>query len=453
MATKRQQQNSSRGALGCLAGIILVFAALHLFLRQFTPGGAYSGARAYQAPVLPMTVLSGEELTARRTTELDFSVFDRQPGDILEPNEVIVTDRYALTNPGTAPVTAELAYPFFGSLNMDSRFFPTLTADGQPIPAELRPALDPAGALNRSKDWKDFRKAFLEHDPPTDALTQIALPDTPVVVYEITELHSDRKGERYLAAEFTMDPDETTLWTWGTMGMVDDAETGRYARVIHVPSPEEYWVLDRGYLIVAGADIENLTLTGYDSYDLTEEHRIEGVTGQLSRRETTFPELLAQMARETVTAPEYGRTEPMDIPWELLYEGAAKRLASESYQGTGKRLGVLEELLRAAAEERGILYQVFPVTIPAGGTVTVEAVYHQKATCEGIGPGAAADTVDLATKLGSSLTFESQHAALRDFDDLRIVRQNFGFDPGRGIFEVELALSEEYYYLSVAPKN
>ena len=54
---------------------------------------------------------------------------------------------------------------------------------------------------------------------------------------------------------------------------------------------------------------------------------------------------------------------------------------------------------------------------------------------------------DLTTVLGSDLTFTGQTAQLTGWEQVEIVRQNFGFDPENGITQVPLTL--EHYYLEV----
>ena len=56
---------------------------------------------------------------------------------------------------------------------------------------------------------------------------------------------------------------------------------------------------------------------------------------------------------------------------------------------------------------------------------------------------------DLVTRLGSTLTFTGQTAALLDRGQIEIVRQNFGFDLEAGVKTVELDMDTEHYYLEV----
>ena len=58
---------------------------------------------------------------------------------------------------------------------------------------------------------------------------------------------------------------------------------------------------------------------------------------------------------------------------------------------------------------------------------------------------------DLATALGSALTFTGQTAALANTENIEIVRQNLGFDLENGVTEVTLDPAEPHYYLEIRP--
>ncbi len=60
---------------------------------------------------------------------------------------------------------------------------------------------------------------------------------------------------------------------------------------------------------------------------------------------------------------------------------------------------------------------------------------------------------DLATGLGSRLTFTKQEAGLSNAQFIRILRQNFGFDLDKGVLRVTLAPTEEHYYMDVEAKR
>ena len=59
---------------------------------------------------------------------------------------------------------------------------------------------------------------------------------------------------------------------------------------------------------------------------------------------------------------------------------------------------------------------------------------------------------DLTTGLGSRLTFTEQQASLSNWEEFRIIDQNFGFDLRRGITTVTLDPQVEYYWMDIHGK-
>ena len=114
----------------------------------------------------------------------------------------------------------------------------------------------------------------------------------------------------------------------------------------------------------------------------------------------------------------------------------------------------VETLFVDALGQMRVFYLAAEVTVPAGGRVTLEAVMDKEASFD----YACAHTenrgvngYDLTTALGSDLPFTAQYAALEGWQQVDIIRQNFGFDPEKGITEVPL--TEEHCYLEVRRKG
>ena len=101
-----------------------------------------------------------------------------------------------------------------------------------------------------------------------------------------------------------------------------------------------------------------------------------------------------------------------------------------------------------------VLYLVFPVTVPAGGSVKVECGFWKAPSfdfaCSG-SENAGLQGYDLVTRLGSSLDFTRQSAALVNTGNVEITGQDFGFDLEGGVTSVELDLEREHYYLEIRP--
>ena len=103
-----------------------------------------------------------------------------------------------------------------------------------------------------------------------------------------------------------------------------------------------------------------------------------------------------------------------------------------------------------------VLYLAFPVTVPAGGSVTVAASLWKEPSydygCSG-SENVGLQGYDLVTGLGSTLDFTGQTTALVNTENIEIVRQNLGFDLENGVTEVTLDPAEPRYYLEVRPLN
>ena len=111
--------------------------------------------------------------------------------------------------------------------------------------------------------------------------------------------------------------------------------------------------------------------------------------------------------------------------------------------------------METLGQER-VLYLRFPVTVPAGGSACVECVFWKEPSfdfaCSG-SENVGIQGYDLMTRLGSSLEFTRQSAALVNTENVEITGQNFGFDQESGVFGVELDLEQEHYYLEVRPRE
>ena len=116
--------------------------------------------------------------------------------------------------------------------------------------------------------------------------------------------------------------------------------------------------------------------------------------------------------------------------------------------------GRLDDFLWDVLVQERVLYLAFPVTVPAGGSVTVSASLWKEPSydygCSG-SENVGLQGYDLVTALGSTLDFTGQTAALVNTDTIEIVRQNLGFDLENGVTEVALDLAEPRCYLEIRP--
>lgn len=443
----KSDKASIRAGTVFLVGGVVLLLILRSLLAQWSPLGGSSGAfDVYTGPALPMTAVSGgETLAVKRHVNFDFAPYADG-----ETREVILTDTYELTNPAEDAVTVELAYPFQGSFIDDAQVFPSITVDGGAIDPDLCPSLDAKGRLFDAEDWEDYKAAMLETDYLAEALAEIPGIDTPVTVYKISDV-LDHSGEdlpnKYLTLTYTPDPD-TTIWGYNCSD--NENEDGTHFTTLDVP--EEDWQWGVCYLMVIGCELHDLSQQGHHStFPPKDSNRVDGISATITQYDSTFGEMVLALAEHYSTAPMYDNRfehNPYGTP-EALYRGAMARIGNADYHRFSTVNHILSEVFGSVLSEEVLLYDVFSVTIEPGQTVSVEVTCHRSASRDHGGIQSATQGYDLATKLGSSLSLNTQSASIAGDSLIRIIDQNFGFDPEAGIVSVALDSAVERYYLRV----
>lgn len=436
-----------------ILGAAAVWVGLGMMIN--TDGGNSGEYNRYFGPVLPMTAVSGgETLSVERHVDYDFSTYENYTPNVWGDGEAIVTDTYRLTNPGSTDVTARLVYPYEGSFNQERKYTPTVTVDGVEPEAELLASLDEAGEIARARDFGEYRDRMTGNDFFGEATAAPPELKQRVKVYHFTDItyHGEDYPYIFLTLGFTI-PEGVNVWVNHFDVLRSETMDG----------PHSIWFQDNlderdgAYLFVMNGDIENLTFGGNLGHNVTETSALTNVTCEYEIYETTFEELVWELAQKYDYWALYeDEPDPGLITTEILYRDAMKRLeerANREYDPATWGISVVEEGFSAAIGETRLLYWVFDVTIPAGETVTVEANYHQEASKDAGGPKKPRHGYDLATRLGSGLNFTGLSASVSNVEFVEILRQNFGFQPEKGITQVELSLEEERYYLEVMAKE
>jgi len=427
-----------------LIGSVVLLLVLQSVLGLWSPSGGGSGSfDFYRGPALPLTAISGGEgLEATRHVDFDFSPYGT--GE----KEVILTDAYTLTNPGSEAVTARLAYPFLGSLIREDRFFPVITTNGNAVDTDLRLSLDDGPA--RAADWDDFCTAMRETDQLAQALAEHPAMDTPVTVYLISDIRDESTeavSNKYLTLTYTPDPG-TTIWSYHC----SDNENEDGTHFITLDVPEHDWQWGFCCLIVQGGQLHDFSQQGHHStFPPKESNRLDGISTSVARYESTFGEALWALAEHYRTAPMYDdrfENNPHATP-ETLYRGAMARIGSESYHGFSIVHQILDEVFYSVLSEEVLMYRVFSLTLAPGESVALDIRCHQGASRDLGGFQSASQGYELATRLGSTLSLGAQSASLSEAREIRILEQNFGFDPASGILSVTLDPAVQRYYLRV----
>lgn len=430
---------------------------------------------SYAGPVFPLTTAeTNTRLTAGRTVTWDFAPGSYEDGS---PRQwgAQVTDSYTLTNPADGSVTVNALYPVSTSWLDFPELNAAVTVDSGGTGFSVlsggyaggfQDAGEPDGStwnLAPPDEWADYQALLADGEYLSRAMEETAAPEVPVTVYQFTDFAAPH--EEYNAATqavtFTTDPEATTVLSYGFNGMSWDADRGWCQYSYFVPDGVRRET-ETKILIVLGNDIGDYVLQGYADGGCDQE--IDGVSCTVTCRETTLADVLDLLCRAYQAEFEQfslgrGQESPFRYLSQAQYQGLVWQLLEQYglFSGTPKDRysdGRLDEILMEALSQERVLYLSFPVTVPAGGSVTVAASFWKAPSydygCSG-SENVGLQGYDLVTALGSTLEFTGQTAALVNTDTIEIVRQNLGFDLENGVTQVSLDLAEPHYYLEIRP--
>jgi hypothetical protein len=243
--------------------------------------------------------------------------------------------------------------------------------------------------------------------------------------------------------------------TFGFNGGRSDREAGRCERQVFIAEHGEMGYGRSVYLLVLGEDIRDLTLQGYTNGAC--EIPMEA-GGTVTRYEAALEDML-DLAFDSYRGEFLsGGLASLTDRETLLGLTAAYMLRHNAVEGSAvpyeqSQVWSLEDMLEQVFSPDRVLYLRFTVTIPAGETAEVEARLRKYPSVDFTGRERDRRGFDLATGLGSRLTFTKQEAGLSGTQYIRILRQNFGFDPDKGVLQVTLDPMEERYYMDVEAKR
>lgn len=426
---------------------------------------------SYAGPVFPLAALGGEGLTARREVSYDFAGWDEGRW----PYRISVTDRYVLDNPTGEEQAVTLLYPFASSLGDLGDETPALRLDGARADTTLRvggysggfqavPGSEEAGLLNlkRLNSWEGYRDLLADGGYLERALGGPRdLGDVPVTVYKFTNYWGQERDSQNgipnptIRAEFDLDYGKTTVLAYGFHGTSIDPDSGHMMQSFSIPRDIDPENGEDFYLFVLGEDIANLTTQGYATGGADTTKTIEA--GVDVERYLTDLESALRPAAESMyrTCSWWSDWDEGDWPDFELYFGllkddlAAYGLIAETPVARYDT-GWLQETDVVWMDR--VFYLEASVTVPAGGSVEVEAAMGKSASFDhycGHTENQGIYGYDLVTRLGSRLSFTQQTARAVNAEGLEIVRQNYGFDWENGVDTVELDPAVEHYYLEV----
>lgn len=491
----KRQKRSFRWIAAAAALLVLTAGALRFLIPQGTLGRAGSGANegpiymSYAGPVFPLSLSEADEdISAGRDIYFDFSPYKSRTET--GPNEnggefsyetyksaCLIKDSFILGNRSGRDKTLTLLYPFAASLNSSIDVRPVVTVNGTlaesechigPCSGSFRPDMgdsshDLPGNLSDPGSWEDYRD-LIDGGYPASAFDSFPEMDQPVTVYEIKDIYGKESGNApapYLSMEFKPDFSRTSFMTFGFNGYSVSEETGDCSFGTFIPQEGSVHYGQSTYLIVLGKDIESYRLKAYT--DGACETELDNAGGQVIRYENTLDTVIAELSDlylkdyatviygsdESSLLAELSPEEFKDLVSELIYD---RCLLSDS-PGDLTSDWMLEDLFSSAQSMTRIMYMSFQVTVPAGGSISVSADMTKKASMDFTGDRMWRNGYDMVTSLGSVIPFTRESASLSGSEYIDIIRQNFGFDPEKGILRVDLDLNEPRYFIEVQKKD
>ena len=308
-------------------------------------------------------------------------------------------------------------------------------------PASAEPELaEERWNIRHAESWTEYQ-TLLTGSYQADALAPKTLPEQTIYVYSFTASGETTANAATLAITVDADPEKTTILTYGINGYGQDEATGQPQYSYFTNEHRQSLHL----LAVLGQDLTGCAMQGYTDGSCEQGKELDTLEGTVTRTELPLAELLRQIAAAQLgadaSADEVKRLAAAAA--ELLTQyGICSATPAERYSE-----GRLDDLLQDAETVQRVCYAAAEITIPAGGTVCVEAVFRKPHSFDFFGfYNELVDGYGIMTT-ESILTLKNQTARLDTHGLVTIYGQNFGFaEQGSA---VPLSAETEYYYLNL----
>lgn len=464
-------------------------------------GGGILMLREYDPPVMPLTAGSETSgITAER--ELTFDLTETQVFADLHDAQNIdnvgiieVNDSYKLTNITDVDKTITLMYPFECSLNAleGSPFIsenyigshiPTVTIDGKTVKTGLiagdfsgyfssasYPAKDDKSNLDEYYSAEDYLTLLGDGSYLKEALEAPKTIGEKVVIYRIHDYGTTLERSQPLrdtlsvAVSYKVD-DNVRVTTQGFNGF--QQKDGLRMDFFSLPYKDvDGEDLGDRFIVVRGGDIEDVKLQGYirnpDLFGDEEGEESSEIYGEIERIEKTADDdLLKQFITEISTNVNlrgaYASYKNGVLTDDVIYSAILKYMCKYG-EYSDKPIerydwGRMESQISDAVLCERIMYATFDVTIPAGGSVTVNAKHRRYADMNELDEDGHADYgLYMYTTLGSTLDISSQSVDVIGLPDVDITEGNIGTDVKNGKLHSDIDSKEKMYYLRFVPKK
>ena len=433
---------------------------------------------SYAGPVFPLTLTEETGgLTAERKTIWDFSPGTDHGGT---PRQwgATVTDGYTLVNITDSDQTVTALYPFAGSFMELAAQRPTVTVDGEESDGALCVGSyagsfqgvwqsdgqggyvldDTTLNLSHPDSWMDYKALLADGRYLDAALGDGPVLDIPVTVYTFSDFTDPGDDKIDQAVSLTADENITTILSYGFNSLwYNEPDVPGWRQYSYSASRALRQENTPKYLLILGKDATSCTLRSFRRG--AEEDTLPENFCTMIRYETTLGEVLDQICQRYYEV-EMETGAAGGVPYALFRRAVGELMVqygpiSETVKDRYAD-GRLDDLISEAMGMDRVLYLAVPVTVPAGGEVNITFELWKEPSfdygCSG-SEHVGLQGYDLVTRLGSTLTFTEQLAALEHTENIQIQRQNFGFDLEKGVTEVTLTPEMEHYYLAIRPKE
>ncbi|MBR1780867.1 MAG: hypothetical protein IJ751_05630 [Oscillospiraceae bacterium] len=327
-----------------------------------SPAADVGSFDSYPGPILPLTADADTGLTAQRALTLDYAPRARTA------NMATVTDRYTLTNPTDADQTLLLRYPVAASLS-DLYFHPVaLTVDG----AALEPSLAFGPVLYDGQTREDYLALlsgtdFLEDDPD---LSQT------VTLWRFT--HTDYAPTDGVAPSvaitFHLPPGARVqcfgMNSYGCSPAGDGGYDWEFGYFVESAAPLT--------LLFYGEAPGDYTVQGYSNLGFDAGTEID-VSAQITVETAPLGEVLSEAVALAVSRGIEGDISPDDPAVHALWQAVGYDLLAWRVDPEDLENVSLDEMIDRNWLMRRVSLLSFPVTVPAGGSAEVQAVYDKEA--------------------------------------------------------------------------
>lgn len=442
----------------CIGAVAVAFQG-SLFNKDGSKKPSSTGGKeymSYQGPILPITAIDEiQNIRVERELIFDFDYLKAESrAPFLLPYNV--KDSYIIANDTDEDRRVRFCYPSIGKMSYMANFMPYIAIDGVTIGTSQYVG----ASLSEEKlsTWAQYKEVLSDDDYFNGTFEKSQNIECPVTVYEFSNEKGETEGAgtAALAVDFKVKDKNSKLLIYGFKPTKSESKEGRTGVCYSVPPQKSIAYGSPRYLIVVGEDVEDLKLQGYRDDSCQAGTEIK-VSADINKYETTLGEIVGKSLahyNSIFNNKTDVKTVMFGISQENLVEAIVDLLENNDDRMTSEGGSVeftsLEDVIGKSLDAMRIFYQTFTVEIPAKSSVKVDAVMFKEPSPNSLGEDKTAEKIfEVATQLGSNVKFSSQRATAKNWDNVAVTNQDFGFDIENDVVSVTLEEGKEHFFLGV----